>query len=219
MILKSDIARNACMLRGKFAKQGYDWWWHSFTGKNRITGQEKAFFIDFFVCNPALGGDKPVLGQSAENMLSGRKPSYLMVKAGCWGENAKQLHRFFGWNDVSLHWNAPFEVSSDDCFCSEKALRGSVCVSQEDAEKPEYMCSAGSMSWDLKVDKRLSFNVGYVNVNPWKRRGDSLDFSMLDSLPAVYETQFVRHVRLDHDIQIVIDGLENRALVNLNSSL
>lgn len=64
-----------------------------------------------------------------------------------------------------------------------------------------------------------SFNVGYVNVNPWKRRGDSLDFSMLDSLPAVYETQFVRHVRLDHDIQIVIDGLENRALVNLNSSL
>lgn len=29
---KHDIARDACQLFGAQAHQGYDWWWHSFTG-------------------------------------------------------------------------------------------------------------------------------------------------------------------------------------------
>ena len=51
-----DAARNQYMLTGALARQGYDWWWHSFTAINEKTGAEKPFFIEFIVCNPALGG-------------------------------------------------------------------------------------------------------------------------------------------------------------------
>ena len=106
-----DITRDACMLKGPLKHQGYDWWWHSFTGRDALTGEEKPFFIEFFLCNMASGGDKPVFGQLPENRKAGIKPSYLMVKAGAWGEDHAQLHRFFGWNEVRLQADAPYLTS------------------------------------------------------------------------------------------------------------
>ena len=58
-----DDFRDAFMLKGPLAKEGYDWWWHSFTARNAKTNEEKAFYIEFFTINPALGGDYPVFGQ------------------------------------------------------------------------------------------------------------------------------------------------------------
>ena len=84
---KYDLKRNEPMLTGKFKKQGYDWWWHNFTGIDEETGEEKTFFIEYFTVNPALGGAEPVLGQLEENKKNGKKPSYLMVKAGWWGKD------------------------------------------------------------------------------------------------------------------------------------
>ncbi|MBR4581016.1 MAG: hypothetical protein IKO32_07265, partial [Lachnospiraceae bacterium] len=65
------------MLHGPLAHHGYDWWWHSFTGWDAETGEEKPFFIEFFVINPALVEKNPVLGQLPENKKSGKLPSYL----------------------------------------------------------------------------------------------------------------------------------------------
>lgn len=67
MVNISDKNRDAFMLKGDLAECGYDWWWHSFTGHHSVTGEEKVFFIEFFACNPALGGREPVLGQLPEN--------------------------------------------------------------------------------------------------------------------------------------------------------
>lgn len=158
----SDILRNNFMLKGALASEGYDWWWHSFTGHNKKTGEEKAFFIEFFTINPDLGGDEPVFGQLPENKAAGKKPSYMMVKAGCWGEGAKQLHRFFGWNQVNIKEDAPFLISADNCFCSETRTLGMVEVTEEDvANHPEWMCQSGKMIWDLNIEKNIAFNVGY----------------------------------------------------------
>ena len=55
------------MLKGPLAKKGYDWWWHSLTAYNKETGEAKPFFIEYFVCNPALAEEKPTLGQDPEN--------------------------------------------------------------------------------------------------------------------------------------------------------
>ena len=54
---KSDIERDYYMLHGPLAKKGYDWWWHSLTAYNKETKEAKAFFIEYFVCNPALAED------------------------------------------------------------------------------------------------------------------------------------------------------------------
>ena len=110
MFNKHEIARNACQLYGGQGNCGYDWWWHSFTARSEKTGEEKPFFIEYFLCNPNSGGDMPVFGQLEENRKNGTKPSYLMVKAGSWGEDAAQLHRFFGWNNIEVSFQIPFSV-------------------------------------------------------------------------------------------------------------
>ena len=162
-----DITRDACMLKGPLAHHGYDWWWHSFTAQDVETGEDKAFFIEFFICNPDLAEDVPVFGQLPENKEAGKRPSYLMVKAGTWGEDHCQLHRFFSWKDVSLHGNAPYRIAADDCLACETELKGSISITLEEAEDhPEWMCDAGELSWNLSIDKQIAFNVGYGASKP-----------------------------------------------------
>lgn len=159
---QKDGARNACQLWGKLAWKGYDWWWHSFTGVNRNTGEEKAFFVEYFLCNPALGQAEPIYGQEPENLKNEWWPSYLMVKAGCWGEDARQMHRFIAWEDVSIYGAKSYRLWAGDCRASETLIRGSVKVTEEEAaEHPEWMSQAGEMQWNLKVNKKIAFNVGY----------------------------------------------------------
>ncbi len=167
MFNEHDITRDACMLTGPLAHLGYDWWWHSFTAQDAETGEDKPFFVEFFLCNPALAEDAPVLGQLPENREAGKRPSYLMVKAGAWGKDRAQLHRFFAWKDVALHGGAPYRIEAGDCLASETELRGSVDISPEAAlAHPEWMCDAGRMRWSLKLDKKIAFNVGYGASKP-----------------------------------------------------
>ena len=159
--------RDAFMLRGPLAHLGYDWWWHSFTAQDAETGEDKPFFIEFFICNPALSEDKPVWGQLPENQEKGKKPSYLMVKAGTWGEDACQLHRFFSLKEVKLHKNAPYRVKAGDCLACETRLEGSISISKEESElHPEWMCDYGDISFNLNIDKQIAFNVGYGASKP-----------------------------------------------------
>ena len=58
-----------------------------------------------------------------------------------------------------------------------------------------------------------SFNVGYINVNPYAHAEDCLDFSVLDATPAVEETEYLRHVRFPDELQVCIDGKTNRAMI------
>ena len=162
MFNRPDPSRNEMMLTGPFSRKGYDWWWHSFTAVNVRTGKEQPFFIEFFLCNPALAKEEPVFGQLPENKEAGIRPSYLMVKAGAWGENAVQLHRFFSVKHAIIRGKAPFSIEAGDCFVSDKELRGSVRVTPEEAEvHPEYLCGAGEMSWNLTMEKKAAYNVGY----------------------------------------------------------
>ncbi len=164
-----DISRDACQLFGEQASCGYDWWWHSFTAHHAQTGEPRAFFIEFFLCNPASGGDAPVFGQLPENRARHIPPSYLMVKCGAWGTGAAQLHRFFGWNETQVGWGVPFSVEAADCFLTETRTHGSVCVTPEQAlAHPEWMCESGSMRWDLTIDKQIAFNVGYGASEPMR---------------------------------------------------
>ena len=162
-----DITRDACMLHGPLAGCGYDWWWHSFTAQDAESGEDKPFFIEFFLCNPASGEKEAVLGQLPANQAAGKKPSYLMVKAGTWGEDHAQLHRFFGWEAVRLQAEAPYRIEAADCLACETALKGSIDITPEEAAAhPEWMCDAGRLSWNLSVDKQIAFNVGYGASKP-----------------------------------------------------
>ncbi len=158
-----DLTRDEWMLRGPLAKKGYDWWWHSMTAENAETGELKPFYVEFFTCNPALAEDEPVIvWNDPAKQRAGKKPSYLMVNVGFWGEEHGQLHRFFSLKDVDIHADAPYSVSAADCKCSETHSEGSVTVTEEEAAShPEWMSDAGSMSWNFDIKKDISFHVGY----------------------------------------------------------
>lgn len=161
----SIIKRNAYMLGKHNHKNAYDWWWHSFSAKNLNTGELESFFIEYYVINPGLGGDEPILGQ-----LPGKPciPSYGMIKAGKWGKGKAQINNFWGINDFKASRRI-LDVKIGDNIVGEKELTGRVSLSKEELDThPEYMSDSGEMSWDLKAEKELSYSVGYGASFPFR---------------------------------------------------
>ncbi|MDO5825666.1 MAG: tocopherol cyclase family protein [Methanosphaera sp.] len=193
---KSDLERDYFMLTGPLAKKGYDWWWHSLTAYNKETKEAKAFFIEYFVCNPALAEDKPTLGQDPENKRQKKRPSYCMIKVGCWGKDAKQIHNFYSMKEFSCP-SDKLDIKVANCTLTETHMEGSCCVTEDEArEHPEYMCDAGNMSWNLDIDKQITFNVGY---------GASKLFRKLNSFEMFWHAE---GIKTQYSGTIILDGIE-----------
>ena len=61
-----------------------------------------------------------------------------------------------------------------------------------------------------------SFGVGYFTVNEYKQDGICRK-ALLDAMPAVEETQYVRHVRFDHPLVVKMDGKKQEGVVMLKA--
>lgn len=161
----SDLKRNAHMLRGPLSKKGYMRWWHSFSGVHADTGESRTFFVEFFVINPGLGGDLPILGRHPYYRKRGMKPSYVMVKAGVFpgtdGQPGKQLHAFYPISALNTT-RCPLVMQVEDCIYREDRITGFVDVSIEEARHRSLMSDAGSMEWDLEVQKAVSCHTGFL---------------------------------------------------------
>lgn len=59
-----------------------------------------------------------------------------------------------------------------------------------------------------------SFGVGYFTINTYKDDG-IFQKSVLDAMPAVEETQFIRHVRFNSPMKIMMDGMKQEGVVML----
>ncbi len=57
-----------------------------------------------------------------------------------------------------------------------------------------------------------SFRVGYFTINPYINDG-TYDLDFLDKQKAVYEDDFIRHIRFEKPIVIALDGKKNRGVV------
>ena len=113
--------------------------------------------------------------------------AYLLIGYGRWGSQITSLGVPVQWSDIS-EAKAIAECSLDN-FRIEP--------------------SQGSHFFQ----NLTSFNVGYMNIDPWARMDDKYDESVLNALPAVAETDLVRHVRLDKPLEMYIDGFANKAIV------
>ncbi len=122
------------------------------------------------------------------NRLRTEGRQYLLIGYGRWGSQILTLGVPVQWSDIS----------------EAKAI--AECSLENFRIEP----SQGSHFFQ----NMTSFNVGYMNVDPWARPlTDAYDQSVLDALPAVEETDLVRHVRLDKPLEMYIDGFENKAIV------
>ncbi len=57
-----------------------------------------------------------------------------------------------------------------------------------------------------------SFRVGYFTITPFRNEG-TFDIDFLNQQEAVYEDEFVRHIRFDSEILIKIDGRKNKGII------
>ena len=162
--------KNGYRLTKASSKKGYDWWWHSFVATNASTGELKPFFIEYYVINPGRWRGEICWGQN-DNTAKKQKPCYAMLKVGTWGHDKVQLHNFYGIPE--------FSASSKELNCSigpniltENTLKGEVMVSEAERDAfPERMSDAGTLSWDLTVEKDVQFDVGYGSSNLFNRLG------------------------------------------------
>ena len=187
------------VLRGKLRQEGFERWRYIFTALNKVTGQEKKFFIELYIVNPALSPKTAVISQKSrlaysesdlQYALAGTEsaahandevdvmPSYVLVKSGMFGSSGKQMNKFYASSLFTYVKNTEsFKVG--DCLFGSKALSGTVSVTQQDLRiRPELLCNAGSMDWDLKFEREIECLPLYNRKNYlWTPLGEKTLFS------------------------------------------
>src|SRR5574344_2485185 len=112
----ASTKNNKYMLKGSLRKNGFDRWRFVCNGISSTTGEEKPFFIEYYIINPALSPSECVLGfksrlakteadlqyalagtqsakSAAEEILV--HPSFVMIKAGSASRGGKQINAYF----------------------------------------------------------------------------------------------------------------------------
>ena len=164
------------LLKGKLRQQGFERWRYVFSAVSKVSGQEKKFFVELYIVNPAVSPKVADLSQKSrlaysesdlQYALSGTEsaahandeiavlPSYVLVKAGAFGKDGKQMNKFYASSSLSFTRNTEtFKVG--DCLFAPKALSGTIAVTSQDLRlQPELLCNAGSIAWDLKFEREI----------------------------------------------------------------
>ena len=122
------------------------------------------------------------------NRMRSEGRQYLLIGYGRWGSQIPTLGVPVQWGDIS----------------EAKAIA--------ECSLPEFRIEPSQGSHFFQ--NMTSFNVGYINVDPWARPDkDQYDQDVLDAIPAIEETELVRHVRLERPLDMYIDGFANKALI------
>ena len=163
------------VLRGKLRQEGFERWRYIFTAASKVTGAERKFFIEVYIVNPGLSPKMPVISQKSrlaysesdlQYALAGTesaahandeiavRPSYVLVKAGVFGEGGKHINKFYASSQLTFVRNSgTFKLG--DCQFSSQALSGSITVLAQDLRiKPELLCNSGSIDWNLKFERQ-----------------------------------------------------------------
>lgn len=169
-------------LKGSLRKSGIEFLRFVFNGIEKITGLEKTFFIEIAFINPAISPSEPILGfkprvnvseEDLQNVLAGTVsaqkiqsesfvvPSYIAARAGIFGENAKQICTYTSIKNISVSPKT-FDIQADHFHFSDDSLSGSIeCSPAELIAHPEFLCNAGTVSWNVRYEKQRYFPKGY----------------------------------------------------------
>ena len=62
MVAQKNTSNEHYMLKGSLRKNGFDRWRLVTVGRETETGEERVFFIEFYIVNPLLSPEECVLG-------------------------------------------------------------------------------------------------------------------------------------------------------------
>ncbi|MBO4320314.1 MAG: hypothetical protein J5857_07575, partial [Treponema sp.] len=183
MVAQKNTSTERYMLKGSLRKNGFDRWRLVTTGRDNESGEERVFFIEFYVVNPLLSPEECVLGfksrvnnseedlhaalagtASAKKLKSEElvQPSFVMVKAGFLSTNGRQINGYFPSSQIQIgKSDLLFKVGSDEsnyCSLTTSSTYGTVSVTQEEAnEQPELLSHSGKITWNLRYNRKLAF--------------------------------------------------------------
>ena len=204
-VAKSNHNYDQYMLRGKLRKNGFEHWRYIFCGVNKITNLEKVFFVEMFMVNPDVSPATPVVSHKTRTKidagdlqyaLTGNKtniddkvnqkvqPSYVLIKAGAFGERGKQINKVIQCSELKFIKNGNC-IKAGDCIFGEDTLTGTLLVTEKDLLlRAEIPADAGSMDWNLHYER----NIGISQIN---NKNDSV------WIPYGCRTIFLGSVHLD----------------------
>lgn len=181
-VLKDGITLNKYRPGGINHKSGILTWRFVFCAQEDSTGTERTFFIDFIMLNPGVSPSESVLGYKSRPTLSPDDlqyalagtdaahnlaseimvvPSYVVVKAGVLGSDAKQMCQYTFVKGIKSS-NRSFNIDTGACTFTDEKITGSVSCSPSDVrEHPEYLCDSGTMSWDVRFNIPFGFTAGF----------------------------------------------------------
>ena len=164
--LGENRKRNKVMLKGNFRKNGFELWRHNFTAYSKSSGDQKTFFIEFYMLNPAVSPDEISFENNQTVAKKEGKPSFLMVKAGYWGPNGKQFHAFLPISKMQYNKHK-LNIRADNFLLTETELFGAIEVLPTEMKlHPEYLTDSGVMKWKIKMDKKIAFLPKKLKIVP-----------------------------------------------------
>ncbi len=204
MVAQKNTSNEHYMLKGSLRKNGFDRWRLVTVGRETETGEERVFFIEFYIVNPLLSPEECVLGfKSRVNVnteedlhaaLAGTasvkkiksedlvQPSFAMVRAGYLSTNGRQINGYFPSNQIQTgKTDLLIKVGSDEsnyCSLTTSSTYGTVAVTMDEAnEQPELLSHSGKMSWNLHYTRKLSFSPDLkTNGYTWAVNGAYTEF-------------------------------------------
>jgi len=125
------------------------------------------------------------IGRLNYQMVQEARP-YLLVGPGRWGSSDR-------WLGIPVRWDQ---------------ISGARVIVETDLENFKVTPSQGSHFFQ----NLTSFQVGYLTVNAGEGNG-LIDWDWLDAQPAHHEGKFVRHLRLESPVTVLIDGRIRKGVV------
>jgi hypothetical protein len=125
------------------------------------------------------------VGRFNDRLLAAKRP-YMLIGPGRWGSADR-------WLGIPVRW---------------EQISGARVIIESDLEDFKVTPSQGTHFFQ----NLTSFQVGYLTVNHTEP-GSRLDWTWLGRQPAVAEGEYLRHLRLEDPLTILIDGRGGRAVV------
>lgn len=184
-VSKKGLKLNRFGLNGSHKKVSVNFWRFFFNAKQKDSGTESRFFIEYEMLNPwhsptnpvlgfkprikineddlqyALAGTSSALDLEAEKIVT---PSYVAIRIGKLDSTPKHFCSYVPIKNIKYN-SKPFEIICSTFKITDNELSGDVCISKEDHERhPEYLCDEGKAVWNLKYDINKEAVDGYENA-------------------------------------------------------
>jgi len=161
-------------------------WSLSALGNGEFFGLRDLVYVKPDAFNAAASKEIASITEKLNNGFRADKTGYVLVGPGRWGSSDP-------WLGIPVKWSQ---------------ISAARIIVESGLENFRIDPSQGTHFFQ----NLTSFRVGYMTINPFIGDG-SYDTAYLDGLEAVYEDEYVRHVRFADPLEILIDGKTHRGAV------